>query len=363
MKKVELFEKTPIKVENLKEFESRPVKSPINNILHEVEQIIVPPPLPFSPPPDSVTHFSILQNVSNDVVKSEPMEDQANKKESTKQYFAPSIPEIEGKRDEQINFNISSIRPISPAHSFTDSIEFESKDNLQPTTLNEEIEKGLHLKVSNENKIEEPEISFRETPVEKSESSIDNEPEAVNEIKDLKNHLKVYRIEKTKSFFGFGIILHTEKSENDEENETFFPLVEIEKGSPAQMAGLKSNQRIIAVDGYYINSDLKTVEELAQLIDRCYYENLSSEVVLIDSEIWDRIKDNDELMLSLFEILESSLNKTLTSEVDNTSQANMSEIKNDLTEPNLRIGNNEVQREAVPENATKPEPQIDTPKG
>jgi len=162
--------------------------------------------------------------------------------------------------------------------------------------------------------------------------------------------LKTYIVEKSPNYFGFGIILHTEK-DDDDENEVYFPLVEIEKNSPAETAGLQNNQRLIAVDNQYINTDLKTVEELAELIDDCFYTKESAEVIVLDPEVWDLIKDDNDLMISLYEILENSSNKTVISEQNEV---------NTITEPPLTETNSLKNINPEPENVETINPEAIT---
>ena len=84
-------------------------------------------------------------------------------------------------------------------------------------------------------------------------SSINGKPsEYANSIK---SKLKSYHIDRNPEYFGFGIILHTDK-EKEQDGETLsYPCLEIEKNSPADVSGLKNGQRLIAVNNEFINED------------------------------------------------------------------------------------------------------------
>jgi hypothetical protein len=121
--------------------------------------------------------------------------------------------------------------------------------------------------------------------------------------------LRKYHVEKNDNYFGFGIILHTERDDDDDDDESYqvyYPILEIENSSPALTAGLTTDQRLIAVDGKYINTDLKTIENLAQCIDECYYMKGYADLLVIEPEDWEKIKDNNDLLVSLCEPKENS---------------------------------------------------------
>ncbi len=73
---------------------------------------------------------------------------------------------------------------------------------------------------------------------------------------------------------------------------------------------------MIAVDNQYINTDLKTVEDLASLIDECFYTKYRAKVIVLEPEDWDLISENNDLMISLYEILENGLNNNEQDEDD-----------------------------------------------
>ena len=160
-----------------------------------------------------------------------------------------------------------------------------------------------------------------------------------NLIKDgnLKRILKQYTIKKDPTYIGFGIILQTEKDDDYDstEYEPFFPSIEIEEFSPAFAAGLENDQRLIAINNQYINTNLKTIEELASLIDACFYTNRNIEIVVIDPEDWDKIKDDNNILISL-NILE---NKEIVTELNEDTSKNTVEpilkIPEPPKEPNL----------------------------
>lgn len=103
-------------------------------------------------------------------------------------------------------------------------------------------------------------------------------------------------------FFGFGIVLHTEKDGNaiDDDNILFYPSIEIEDKSPAYFAGLKNDQRLIAIDNKYIKKHISSIQALVQGIDESYYQRGLIEFSVIDPEIWNIIKNKLHLLNFLY---------------------------------------------------------------
>jgi hypothetical protein len=165
---------------------------------------------------------------------------------------------------------------------------------------------------------------------------------AIND-NNMKSKLKTYIVRKSPNFFGFGIILH---AGTVDENEVYFPFIEIEDNSPAMTAGLQNKQRLIAVDNQYINTDLKTVEDLASLIDECFYTKDTAKVIVLEPEDWDLISENNDLMISLYEILENGLNNNEQDEDDIETEPPLVESNN--TE-NLDTETNENDETTYPE--------------
>jgi hypothetical protein len=85
---------------------------------------------------------------------------------------------------------------------------------------------------------------------------------------------------------------------------------------------------LIAVDNQYINTDLKTVEDLASLIDECFYTKDTAKVIVLEPEDWDLISENNDLMISLYEILENGLNNNEQDEDDIETEPPLVESNN-----------------------------------
>jgi hypothetical protein len=143
-------------------------------------------------------------------------------------------------------------------------------------------------------------------------SSLNDKPS--EDSNSIKSKLKSYHIDRNPEYFGFGIILHTDK-EKEQDGETLsYPCLEIEKNSPADVAGLKNGQRLIAVNNEFINREFKSINSLAQAIDDCYYQRGSTDFLVLDEEVWESIKTEQTIIHSLTTITTSELHKVQTNE-------------------------------------------------
>ena len=101
-------------------------------------------------------------------------------------------------------------------------------------------------------------------------------------------------------FFGYGIAFHTEDiSISKPHHKLVYPLIEIEANSPAEDAGLQNYQRVVAVNGKYVNKEFGSLEDVVQSIEDSYYSRDNTEITVIDSEFWDALLENPQLAASL----------------------------------------------------------------
>jgi hypothetical protein len=121
-------------------------------------------------------------------------------------------------------------------------------------------------------------------------------------LPEYKTKPKVYRVDRNPEYFGFGIILHTDReskqpSGSGQMSKMFYPSLEIVPDSPADVSALKNGQRLVAVNGKYINKDFNTIDELAKAIDDSYYQKGSIDFTVVGPDEWNRIK-NDQPVLN-----------------------------------------------------------------
>ncbi len=111
---------------------------------------------------------------------------------------------------------------------------------------------------------------------------------------------KTCKLYNSEHFFGYGIAFHTEDiSISKPDHKLVYPLIEIEANSPAEEAGLQNYQRVIAVNGKYVNKDFGSLEDVVQSIEDSYYSRNNTEITVIDSELWDSLMENPQLAASL----------------------------------------------------------------
>ena len=94
----------------------------------------------------------------------------------------------------------------------------------------------------------------------------------------LNEHLRTYSLYKSEQFFGYGIAFHTEDIAISEPyHKLVYPLIEIEPQSPAEEAGMRNGQRVVAVNGEFVNKEFKTLEDVVQAIEDSYLQYLQQQ--------------------------------------------------------------------------------------
>ena len=110
---------------------------------------------------------------------------------------------------------------------------------------------------------------------------------------ELSQNLKTYNLYKSEHFFGYGIAFHTEDiSISKPSHKLVYPLIEIESHSPADEVGMKNYQRVVAVNGEFVNKDFRSLEE-------SYYNRDYTEITVLDSELWDEFMESPKLAADL----------------------------------------------------------------
>ena len=101
-------------------------------------------------------------------------------------------------------------------------------------------------------------------------------------------------------FFGYGIAFHTEDiSISKPEHKLVYPLIEIEENSPAAKSGMKMYQRVVAVNGEYVNKGFRSLEDVVQSIEDSYYTRDFTEISVIDSHLWETLMENPKIAAEL----------------------------------------------------------------
>ena len=122
---------------------------------------------------------------------------------------------------------------------------------------------------------------------------------AIDANSELRSRLKVHSVQKQEPFIGFGMSLVDEHTRPYlPTHKLVYPAIEVEDGSPAALAGMQSGQRIVAINGSFINRELPTIDSVAEAIDQSYYKNSVTVFTVIDPVFWADLMMNAKLPLS-----------------------------------------------------------------
>lgn len=115
--------------------------------------------------------------------------------------------------------------------------------------------------------------------------------------------MKTFSLRKIEEFFGYGIAFHTEKINSSQpEHKIVYPLIEAESGSPAELAGIKNGQRMVAVNLLFMNRDLESLEEAVAAIEDSYYARETTEITVMEAEFWEECMKNPNLAAAVAEV-------------------------------------------------------------
>ena len=125
---------------------------------------------------------------------------------------------------------------------------------------------------------------------------------AIESNSSFRDQLPTYEIYKQESCEGFGLSIHTEAIAPCQANHKLvYPLIEVEEGSPAEKAGLKNGHRIVAIDGSFLNRELKTLSDVVNVLDDSFYQNDYTRITVLDPVMWqdflDKPKSANELVI------------------------------------------------------------------
>ena len=112
---------------------------------------------------------------------------------------------------------------------------------------------------------------------------------------ELNDKLRTYSLYKSPHFFGYGIAFHTERIQPSlASHKLVYPLIEIESQSPAEEAGMRNGQRVVAVNGAYVNADFKSLEDVVQAIEDSYYSRNFTDITVLDPALWAEFMQSPE---------------------------------------------------------------------
>ena len=138
----------------------------------------------------------------------------------------------------------------------------------------------------------------------------------------LEDRLRTYSLHKSQSFFGYGIAFHTESiPATQPTHKLVYPLIEIDPNSPAQEAGMRNGQRVVAVNGSFVNKEFRTLEDVVEAIEDSYYSRNFTSITVIDPELWQECMDNPSYAAELarYSVMPTRGKKTTYNTIKDTS--------------------------------------------
>jgi hypothetical protein len=117
---------------------------------------------------------------------------------------------------------------------------------------------------------------------------------------DLSEELRTFSLYKKDGYTGYGIAFHTESIQPTKPNHKLvYPLIEIEPNSPADDAGMKNGQRVVAVNGEFINSELFCLDDVVESIENSYFRRNFTDITVLDAKEWSDFMENPQLAIKL----------------------------------------------------------------
>ena len=90
------------------------------------------------------------------------------------------------------------------------------------------------------------------------------------------------------------------KKENDDstllKKFLIFPSIQVTRNSPAEKAGLKNDQRIVAVNRRYVNNELARITDIIESIYNEYFKDQSLSLIVFEPEDWNLLLNDPSLI-------------------------------------------------------------------
>ena len=103
----------------------------------------------------------------------------------------------------------------------------------------------------------------------------------------FRDQLRTYTLPKSPTYYGYGIAFHTEAIQpSAHEHKLVYPFIEIEPASPAADVGMNNGQRVVAVNGEFVNKSFLTIEDIVAAIEDSYNNREYTDLTVLDPELW-----------------------------------------------------------------------------
>ena len=123
---------------------------------------------------------------------------------------------------------------------------------------------------------------------------------AIDQNPQLRARLQTYSLPKSQTYYGFGIAFHTEAIQPSLlEHKLVYPFIEIEPNSPAADVDMKNGQRVVAVNGEFVNRSFLTIEDIVAAIEDSYNTRDFTDLTVLDPEIWLQCMENPRVAAEL----------------------------------------------------------------
>jgi hypothetical protein len=111
--------------------------------------------------------------------------------------------------------------------------------------------------------------------------------QAIERNPQLRAQLKTYSLPKSPTYYGYGIAFHTEAIQPTlPEHKLVYPFIEIEAASPSADVGMIDGQRVVAVNGDFVNKTFLTIEDIVAAIEDSYNNREFTNLTVLDPELW-----------------------------------------------------------------------------
>jgi hypothetical protein len=141
----------------------------------------------------------------------------------------------------------------------------------------------------------------------------------------LNDKLRTYSLRQRPPYFGYGIAFHTEFiTPSEPHHKLVYPNIQIEEDSPASDAQMRDGQRVVAVNGQYVNRDLKTLQDVVIAIEDSYYQRNFTDITVLNPELWNEFMEDPSLAAQL---VSDSVNDNEPPTKDTTSNSVLDSIK------------------------------------
>lgn len=118
--------------------------------------------------------------------------------------------------------------------------------------------------------------------------------------KDISKITRTYNVYRSEYFQDLGINIQEQETILKRPSDLLvYPTIKIDDRSPAAKAGMQNNQRIVAVDGKYLNKELGTLHDVYETLNESYLSKDCIEIIVISSQLWESFIENPKILAAM----------------------------------------------------------------